>query len=101
MKLYEQLLDDLSQRIEQGYYPVGTKLPSIRSLSGERAVSISTVQEAYQRLEERGMVEVRPKSGYYVQGRSTVPPLPEVSRPAPKAFGSVALGSGLPLIEFQ
>ncbi|MAY43175.1 MULTISPECIES: PLP-dependent aminotransferase family protein [unclassified Neptuniibacter] len=117
MKLYEQLLDDLSQRIEQGYYPVGTKLPSIRSLSGERAVSISTVQEAYQRLEERGMVEVRPKSGYYVQGRSTAPPLPEVSRPAQrplevshwdqvyhllnsnKGEGHIALGTAMPEID--
>jgi DNA-binding transcriptional MocR family regulator len=117
MKLYEQLLDDLSQRIEQGYYPVGTKLPSIRSLSSERAVSISTVQEAYQRLEERGMVEVRPKSGYYVQGRSTAPPLPEVSRPAQrplevshwdqvyhllnsnKGEGHIALGTAMPEID--
>lgn len=117
MKLYEQLFDDLSQRIEQGYYPVGTKLPSIRSLSGERAVSISTVQEAYQRLEERGMVEVRPKSGYYVQGRSTAPPLPEVSRPAQrplevshwdqvyhllnsnKGEGHIALGTAMPEID--
>lgn len=116
MKLYEQLLDELSQRIEQGYYPVGTKLPSIRSLSNERGVSISTVQEAYQRLEERGMAEVRPKSGYYIQGRSTAPPLPEVSRPAQrplevshweqiyhllnsnKGAGHIALGTAMPEI---
>jgi DNA-binding transcriptional MocR family regulator len=82
MKLYERLLEELSVRIEQGYYPVGSKMPSIRALSKERGVSISTVQEAYQRLEERGLVEVRPKSGYYVQGRLVAPTLPEVSRPA-------------------
>mgnify|MGYP000085427654 CR=1 FL=1 len=117
MKLYEQLLEELSQRIEQGYYPVGSKLPSIRSLSSERGVSISTVQEAYQRLEERGLAEVRPKSGYYVQGRSAVPALPEVSRPAQrplevshweqvyhllnseKGQGHMALGTAMPAID--
>lgn len=81
MKLYEQLLDDLSARIDQGYYAVGMKLPSIRALSKEHGVSISTVQEAYQRLEENGYAEVRPKSGYYVKARGEAPPLPELSRP--------------------
>ena len=81
MKLYEQLLDDLSTRIDQGYYAVGVKLPSIRALSKEHGVSISTVQEAYQRLEENGYAEVRPKSGYYVKARGEIPALPELSRP--------------------
>ena len=82
MKLYEQLFDELINRIEGGYYPVGSRLPSIRALSKERGVSISTVQEAYQRLEESGYTEVRVKSGYYVRARGETPELPDVSRPA-------------------
>lgn len=82
MKLYEQLYDELVGRIERGYYPVGSRLPSIRALSKERSVSISTVQEAYQRLEESGYTEVRTKSGYYIRARGEVPEMPEVSRPA-------------------
>ncbi len=81
MKLYEQLFDELINRIEGGYYPVGSRLPSIRALSKERGVSISTVQEAYQRLEESGYTEVRVKSGYYVRARGESPELPDVSRP--------------------
>lgn len=81
MKLYEQLFEELINRIEGGYYPVGSRLPSIRTLSKERGVSISTVQEAYQRLEESGYTEVRVKSGYYVRARGESPELPDVSRP--------------------
>ncbi|WP_286237470.1 PLP-dependent aminotransferase family protein [Neptuniibacter halophilus] len=82
MKLYEALLESLVCRVEQGFYPVGSKLPSIRALSKEREVSISTVQEAYQRLEESGYAEVRPKSGYYVRSRGSDVELPDLSRPA-------------------
>lgn len=117
MKLYEQLFDELVNRIDQGFYPVGTKLPSIRSLSKERGVSISTVQEAYLRLEETGYAEVKPKSGYYVQARGSAPVLPEVSRPAQrplevshweqvynllnndKGEGHVAFGTAMPDID--
>lgn len=117
MKLYEQLQDALISRIEQGYYPMGSKLPSIRALSKEREVSISTVQEAYLRLEEKGYVEVKPKSGYYVKPRTLAPDLPEVSRPAQrplevshweqvynllnckKGDGHIALGSAFPEID--
>lgn len=66
MKLYEQLADTLGQRIEQGYFQSGDKLPSIRNLAQEHGVSISTVQEAYRLLEDRGLAAPRPKSGYYV-----------------------------------
>lgn len=117
MKLYEKVLEGLVHRIDQGYYQVGSKLPSIRVLSQESQVSISTVQEAYQRLEEQGYAEVRPKSGYYVKPRGDLPDLPEVSRPAQrplevshweqvyhllnnaKGNGYVALGTAMPEID--
>ena len=43
----------LSQRIQQGLYPAGHRLPSVRTLSREHGVSISTVQQAYRLLEEQ------------------------------------------------
>jgi DNA-binding transcriptional MocR family regulator len=114
MKLYENLAQELSQRIENGYFQPGDKLPSIRQMSQEHAVSISTVQEAYRLLEDNGSVEVRPKSGYYILGRKTVPNLPKISRPTIKPIavsrwemvvqllhshesdGRLALGKGTP-----
>lgn len=81
MKLYEEIADRLRLKIEQGLYACGDRLPSIRALSRECDVSITTVQEAYRQLETQGVVEARPKSGYFVRQRAAVPPAPAVSRP--------------------
>lgn len=50
MTRYQHLATLLAERIEQGLYRHGEKLPSVRSLSQEHGVSISTVQQAYQTL---------------------------------------------------
>lgn len=84
MNLYETLAEEINLRIEQGYYQPGDKLPSIRQLSEEHQVSISTVQEAYRLLEHQSRVEARPKSGYYVLASSDTPELPDISRPSQK-----------------
>ncbi|WP_425106522.1 PLP-dependent aminotransferase family protein [Ancylobacter sp.] len=44
----------------------GDKLPSIRKLAREKAVSPSTVVEAYDRLAAEGLIRPRPGSGFYV-----------------------------------
>ncbi|QPS89403.1 PLP-dependent aminotransferase family protein [Serratia plymuthica] len=81
MTRYATLAAILSQRIEQGLYPAGDRLPSVRTLSQEHGVSISTVQQAYRLLEESQLVEARPKSGYFVRGLHTLAELPAVTRP--------------------
>ncbi|AHY06400.1 PLP-dependent aminotransferase family protein [Serratia plymuthica] len=81
MTRYATLAAILSQRIEQGLYPAGDRLPSLRTLSQEHGVSISTVQQAYRLLEESQLVEARPKSGYFVRGLHTLAELPAVTRP--------------------
>lgn len=67
MNLYEELADSFAQQIRTGVYEVGEKLPSVRGLSRQRSVSVSTVLQAYTVLEDRGLIEVKPKSGYYVK----------------------------------
>ena len=52
MSRYAELAATLQQRIEDGLYAPGTRLPSVRELSREYGVSISTVQQAYLQLEE-------------------------------------------------
>ena len=82
MKRYEQVAQTLTQRIEQGQYRLGDRLPSVRALCRELGVSVSTVQEAYHRLAAMGRVEARPRSGYYVLPGRAPNVLPRVSRPA-------------------
>lgn len=62
-----QLLD----AIASGRYPVGAKLPSLRSPEYGGAAQ-QTVFNAMQRLVELGVVESRSKSGYYVTSIPTV-----------------------------
>ena len=80
--LYLNLAEILGARIEQGLYRPGQRLPSVRALSEEHGVSLSTVQQAYRMLEDSGMVSPRPKSGYFVSDQRQLPALPAVSRPA-------------------
>lgn len=80
MKLYESLAEALQQRIEQGFYGAGAKLPSVRLLSVEHQVSIATAQQALWLLEQQNWVEVRPKSGFYVKACKQPVQMPQVCR---------------------
>ena len=84
MKLYERLYSTVSEQIEKGYFQVNQKLPSIRDMSQQHNVSISTVQEAYRLLEDMGLAIVRPKSGYYVKPVQPHNLIPDISRPEQK-----------------
>ncbi|AUV02780.1 PLP-dependent aminotransferase family protein [Phytobacter ursingii] len=81
MTRYENLATLLAERIEQGLYRHGEKLPSVRNLSQEHGVSISTVQQAYQVLENLQLITPQPRSGYFVAPRKAKPPVPAISRP--------------------
>lgn len=63
---YEQVYEQIARGIEEGVYPAGSKLLSIRECARELAVSNTTVELAYQRLAEEGYVEARRGSGYIV-----------------------------------
>ena len=65
--LYESVAGDISMLISSGTLRPGERVPSVRRLSGQKHVSISTVLQAYRLLENRGMIEARPQSGYYVR----------------------------------
>jgi DNA-binding transcriptional MocR family regulator len=52
----------------------------------QQNVSIATVMQAYRLLENRGLIEARPQSGYYVRpSRWSAPPEPAMYRPASRA----------------
>ena len=61
----------------------GEKVPSIRSMAKQTGISIMTVLEGYRRLENMGLIESQPQSGYYVRSKALLTPwlrLPEVCR---------------------
>ena len=77
--LYAALADDIAALIGDGTLRPGDRLPSLRELRDRRGVSLSTVTEAFRLLEERGLIEARPQSGFFVRRR--ISQIPEVSRP--------------------
>lgn len=69
MNRYEQLAYSLMEHIDSGAYRPGERIPGTRELAAQFHVSISTVMQAQRLLENRGYVEARPRSGYYVRWR--------------------------------
>jgi len=64
---YLRLANELEQKIRSGKYRAGEKLPSLRSLRSQTGRSLSTVYQAYTELENRGVIDVRDKSGFYAR----------------------------------
>ena len=80
--LYVELASSLLRLIEQDTLRPGHRVPSVRRMSLQRGVSISTVLQAYAVLENRGYIEARPQSGYYVRPHLLLTaPQPRIARP--------------------
>ncbi len=89
--LYEQVADSIRRLIEEGSLKPGDRVPSVRRLSRHQKVSISTVLQAFMILENGGLIEARPQSGFYVKARSLeLPPEPRLIKP-PKAANTVSI----------
>jgi DNA-binding transcriptional MocR family regulator len=85
MKKYELLAADIEASIASGTLKAGERLPSVRETIAARGVSPSTVFEAYSLLEARGLIEARPRSGYFVKQRGAQRNEPRPSDPAPES----------------
>jgi DNA-binding transcriptional MocR family regulator len=91
--LYEQVAEKVEQLIRAGTLRPGERIPSVRRASAQHGVSVTTAVQAYLELENRGLIEARPKSGFFVrqQIHSRLSE-PLCSRPAHVAT-SVGVGS--------
>ncbi|WP_241121986.1 GntR family transcriptional regulator, partial [Achromobacter insuavis] len=63
---YARLAARLKTAIHASEYTVGERLPSVRELAAEHAVSVATAVRCYRQLERDGYAEARYKSGTYV-----------------------------------
>lgn len=83
---YKDYADDIARLIQSGQLRPGQQLPSVREVGRQRGISPVTVLKAYHRLESRGLVAARERSGFYVV--ETPPrrlPEPGLSRPPLRA----------------
>lgn len=84
--LYNKIANIIAEQIYNKTYLSGDKLPSIRVASQQFSTSPTTIQQAYQELENTGLIKAVPQSGYYVRQQTI--PTPEftedqIEAPAP------------------
>ncbi|PNU20770.1 PLP-dependent aminotransferase family protein [Geothermobacter hydrogeniphilus] len=64
--LFKQLYNQMREHILLGSLPADSKLPSVRDMANNLAVSRNTVDGAYQELFAEGYIYSKPRSGYFV-----------------------------------
>ncbi|MBD0375299.1 MAG: PLP-dependent aminotransferase family protein [Flavisolibacter sp.] len=83
---YMQIAEGIEKLIHEEILRIGEKLPSIRTVSEEHGISMGTAFQAYYHLEAKGLIEARPKSGYYVRfNKKRFPALPKMQQVDPVA----------------
>lgn len=88
MSLYQDFAEQTEKLIIDGILRVGDRLPSVRKACRTQGISPITVTQAYYLLESRGLIEARPKSGYFVRARlGQHLSEPEISQPVGGSTG--------------
>jgi len=77
---YQQIYQSIRERIREGNYMPGARLPGKRVLAEQNGVSVITAARALEMLEDEGYVIARERSGYFVADPADV----TVIRPAAK-----------------
>src|ERR1700743_3762854 len=78
---YEEVADKVTDIVKNLKLNAGDRVPSVRRVSKELRVSMSTVFQAYHLLEAKGVIIARPRSGYFVNQSAK-------NNQAPKAPGN-------------
>ena len=84
---YVEVAERIEAQIENRVLRIGDKLLSVRALSKEQGISLSTAFQAYYLLESKGLIEARPQSGYYVKfSREHILDMPRTCQPPDDAI---------------
>ncbi len=64
---YQQVADDLRERITAGEFPVGSAIPSTARLAAAHQVSVTVIRAAVAQLRNAGLLVGQPGKGVYVR----------------------------------
>lgn len=64
--IFQQIADNLCDRIVAGEFGVGEKIPSVREQAGELGVNHNTIMRTYNELQRDGIIENKRGIGYFV-----------------------------------
>lgn len=76
---YEVVAEELAMQIRAGRFGAGERIPGTRLLADSFGVSINTVLQAQKLLENQGLIEAVPRSGFFV--RRQLAPISEIDTP--------------------
>jgi DNA-binding transcriptional MocR family regulator len=98
---YEETARFITDLVDSGTLIPGTRVPSLRQITKQRGVSLSTALQAYRALEDRGILQARPQSGFYVaEGAPILLETPTPSRPSRRATIVAVSGVVQELLEY-
>jgi len=80
---YRAIAKQLAQELRAGRHPPGSQLPSVRQLCSEHGASLATITHALHELEDAGLIEARPRRGFFA---SAALPRPDAAPPAAEAI---------------
>ncbi len=104
MTKIDEVAEKLSERIVEGFYKPGERLPAAEDIAEEMHVSRQTVRSALERLEAENKVDIKPGSGTYIcepRRKFTLGPAPrkrkghEVQLPVKEISYRFAFPSGI------
>ena len=74
--IYLQIILQIKEQVRKGDLKTGDELPSVRELAGSLGINMHTVRNAYLRLRDQGLINIR------LGRRATIS---KISKPADKA----------------
>ncbi|MBA3883454.1 MAG: PLP-dependent aminotransferase family protein [Chthoniobacterales bacterium] len=84
--LYTSIASNLGELISNGALRPGDRMPSVRTASRQNRVSVTTAVQAYLTLENKGLIEARPRSGFFVRySPRQVLSVPLLSKPSERS----------------
>lgn len=81
--LYLQLASHYRRAIAAGSLAPAARMPSVRALMALHRVSLATALQACRHLESEGLLEARPRQGYFVRATALQRRLPPAAEPLP------------------
>ena len=64
--IYTQLIEQIELKIFSGVYLPGSRLPSVRDMAQEASVNPNTMQRAFTKLEEDGLIITHRTNGRFI-----------------------------------
>ena len=64
--IFLQIADSITEKVVNGEFPAGEKIPSVRELAAEMGVNPNTVMRTYSELQAMNIIENQRGIGYFV-----------------------------------